>query len=213
MRAGVKLFRAVLAIERAVTPPGSWVPDKPVSVDRRSFVDSLGKRMSRRRHPLRRPHSSWPPSPAEPNSLSAARARLAVPNWAHWPLHDNLGTTIVPHRKSRPPPRTPPSRSCRQPAMAVTIIHQVPNARAARARNDQLRGRDVSISSAWSRAQGTPRRHRPCVLLGRQRGHPWPQLVQNPRGEGYPRAVKARAGAPRDQGPTSLHRARGRGGL
>ena len=137
VRAGVKPARAVLAIERAVTPPGSWVPDKPVltSIGKR-FVDNLRKRMVAIVGIRCDGHTAtWPPSPAEPRTLSSARARLVCAQLrrtgrftATWRI------AIVPHGRSRPlaTNATESGRAVNR-RVAVTIIHQVPKrSRSAR---------------------------------------------------------------------------------
>ena len=136
VRAGVKPVRAVLAIERAVTPPGSWVPDKPVltSIGKR-FVDNLRKRMVAIVGIRCDGHTAtWPPSPAKPRTLSSARARLVCAQLRRAGRFTAWRIAIVPHGRSDPlaTNATESGRAVNR-RVAVTIIHQVPKrSRSAR---------------------------------------------------------------------------------
>ncbi len=127
VRAGVKSARAVLAIERVVTTPGSWVPDQPILTPLgQSFVDDLRKRMvaivGMRCDGYT---ATWPPSPADPMTLSSARAQQVCAQ-----LRRAGGFTatprIVPHGLSNPiaTNATEEGRAVNR-RVVVTFVHQV----------------------------------------------------------------------------------------
>ncbi len=127
VRAGVKSARAVLAIERVVTTPGSWVPDQPILTPvGQSFVDDLRKRMVAIVGIRCDGHTAtWPLSPADPMTLSSARARLVCAE-----LQRTGGFTanpsIVPHGLSDPiaTNATEAGRAANR-RVVVTFVHRV----------------------------------------------------------------------------------------
>ena len=98
---GVKAARVVLAVERVTTAPGSWEPDRAVLTKvGHEFLAKLRKRMVALKGIRCDGYTAtWTPSPANPLTLSQARARLAC---------DELrrGATVqpklVPHGRNDP---------------------------------------------------------------------------------------------------------------
>jgi hypothetical protein len=77
LHGGSKSVRAVLSIEHALTPPGSWVPDQPILTGiGHHFMQHLRRRMVAVRFIRCDGYTAtWPPSPAFPPTLSLQRAR------------------------------------------------------------------------------------------------------------------------------------------
>jgi parallel beta-helix repeat protein len=78
-RVAIKAARAVLLIEHVVTTPGSWVPDQavltPTGTD---FLDRLrAKMIAIVGYRCDGYTATWPPSPADPPTLSLERAKVA----------------------------------------------------------------------------------------------------------------------------------------
>jgi hypothetical protein len=78
-RLNVQHSRAVLLIERKVTPPGSWVPDTPILTDTgMRFLQSLHRReVALARIRCDGFTAVWPPSPVVAVPLSMERAQVA----------------------------------------------------------------------------------------------------------------------------------------
>ncbi len=76
-RVSVKSVRAILWIEHALTPPGSWVPDQPILTDiGLRFMQKLRTHMLFARLIRCEGYTAtWPPSPAHPPTLSLNRAK------------------------------------------------------------------------------------------------------------------------------------------
>src|SRR4029077_1997390 len=122
----VKAVRGVLRIEHTITTPGSWVPDQAIltRVGER-FVASLGKRMvAIARIRCDGYTAPWLPSPANPESLSLARAQLVCAKLKR------AGVTVQPrlvgHGRADPlaTNSTEAGRAINR-RVAITFIHRV----------------------------------------------------------------------------------------
>jgi len=102
LHGAVRSVRAVLLIEHALTPPGSWVPDQPIltAIGQR-FMQHLGTRMVAVRFIRCDGYTAtWLPSPAFPPTLSLQRARVVCAS-----LKRGGGTArvrLVPHGLTDP---------------------------------------------------------------------------------------------------------------
>jgi hypothetical protein len=103
-RVGVKGARAVLWIEHALTPPGSWVPDQPTLTD-------IGLRfMQRLRSHMRFVRlircegytATYPPSPAFPPTLSLNRANRVCSELRRTAGSTSARVKLVPHGLTNP---------------------------------------------------------------------------------------------------------------
>lgn len=103
-RVGVKGARAILWIEHALTPPGSWVPDQPILTD-------IGLRfMQRLRTHMRFARlikcegytATYPPSPAFPPELSLNRAKRVCSELKRTAGSTSARVKLVPHGLTNP---------------------------------------------------------------------------------------------------------------
>jgi hypothetical protein len=103
-RVGIKGARAILWIEHALTPPGSWVPDQPILTD-------IGLRfMQRLRSHMRFARlikcegytATYPPSPAFPPVLSLNRARRVCTGLKRTAGSTSARVRLVPHGLTSP---------------------------------------------------------------------------------------------------------------
>ena len=102
LHGAVRSVRAVLLIEHALTPPGSWVPDQPIlTVIGQRFMQHLRTRMVAVRFIRCDGYTAtWLPSPAFPPTLSLQRARVVCAS-----LKRGGGTArvrLVPHGLTDP---------------------------------------------------------------------------------------------------------------
>jgi outer membrane protein OmpA-like peptidoglycan-associated protein len=120
----VKTARAVLQIEHATTPPGSWVPDKAVlTAAGQRFLKSLAKRLVTATRIRCDGHTAaWAPSPVDATALSRARARLVCARLRHTGVAVEIN--IVPHGNTSPiaTNTTEEGRSINR-RVGITIIH------------------------------------------------------------------------------------------
>jgi hypothetical protein len=103
-RAGVKTVRAVLWIEHALTPPGSWVPDQPILTDTGlRFIQKLRRHMLFARAIRCDGYTAtWPPSPAHPPALSLDRAKRVCRDLKGVPGGAKARVRLVPHGLTNP---------------------------------------------------------------------------------------------------------------
>jgi nitrous oxidase accessory protein NosD len=122
---GVKTARVVLAVERVTTSPGSWQPDRAVLTNvGHQFLARLRKRMIALKG-LRCDGytATWTPSPANPLTLSQARARVAC----HEVMRGaTVQPTLVPHGRSDPiaSNATEAGRAVNR-RVTITFVHQL----------------------------------------------------------------------------------------
>jgi OOP family OmpA-OmpF porin len=122
----VKAARAVLLVEHTVTTPGSWVPDQPVlTATGREFIDGL-KRRTARLQGIRCDGytATWIPSPADPETLSLARAKLACAELHRKGL--DVRARLVAHGRDDPIASndTEAGRAANR-RVAITFVHQL----------------------------------------------------------------------------------------
>jgi hypothetical protein len=103
-RVGVKGARAVLWIEHALTPPGSWVPDQPILTDiGRSFMQRLRSHMRFVRLIRCEGYTAtYPPSPAFPPTLSLNRAQRVCSELKRTAGSTSARVKLVPHGLTNP---------------------------------------------------------------------------------------------------------------
>jgi parallel beta-helix repeat protein len=124
---GVKGARAVLAIERVVTTPGSWLPDLAVLTPLgQRFVAGLARKMVAIEGIRCDGYTAtWPPSPVDPMVLSRERAQLVC---AQLKRAGGFKATprIVPHGKANPIASndTETGRAANRRAV-ITFVHRV----------------------------------------------------------------------------------------
>ena len=124
---GVKGARAVLAIERVVTTPGSWEPDLAVLTGiGQSFVATLAKRMLLIEGIRCDGYTAtWPPSPVVPMVLAQQRAQLVC---AQLKRAGGFKATprLVPHGNANPiaTNETEAGRAENR-RVVVTFVHRV----------------------------------------------------------------------------------------
>ena len=124
---GVKGARAVLAIERVVTTPGSWIPDLPVLTPLgQSFVATLAKRMLLIEGIRCDGYTAtWPPSLVDRMVLSRERAQLVC---AQLKRVGGFKATprLVPHGNANPiaSNETETGRAVNR-RVVVTFIHRI----------------------------------------------------------------------------------------
>ena len=119
-----KSVRAVLLIEHALTPPGSWVPDQPVltGIGKR-FMQHLRQRMIAVRFVRCDGYTAtWPPSPAHPPTLSLQRARVVCTSLKRAGARAHV--KLVPHGLTDPIATNSTEAGRRiNRRVAVTIVH------------------------------------------------------------------------------------------
>jgi len=101
---GVKGVRAVLWIEHALTPPGSWVPDQPILTDiGLRFVQRLRSHMRFVRLIKCEGYTAtYPPSPAFPPTLSLNRANRVCSELKRTAGSTSARVKLVPHGLTNP---------------------------------------------------------------------------------------------------------------
>lgn len=103
-RVGVKAVRAVLWIEHALTPPGSWVPDQPILTDTGlRFMQRLRSHMRFVRLIRCEGYTAtYPPSPAFPPTLSLNRAKRVCSELKGTAGSASARIKLVPHGLTDP---------------------------------------------------------------------------------------------------------------
>ena len=103
-RVGVKSARAILWIEHALTPPGSWVPDQPILTDiGLRFMQRLRSHMKFVRLIRCEGYTAtYPPSPAFPPTLSLNRARRVCSELKRTAGSTSARVKLVPHGLTNP---------------------------------------------------------------------------------------------------------------
>jgi hypothetical protein len=103
-RVGVKGARAVLWIEHALTPPGSWVPDQPILTDiGLRFMQRLRSHMKFVRLIRCEGYTAtYPPSPAFPPTLSLNRAQRVCSELKRTAGSTSARVKLVPHGLTNP---------------------------------------------------------------------------------------------------------------
>jgi flagellar motor protein MotB len=122
----VKTARAVLQLEHAITPPGSWVPDKAIltPVGQR-FLKSLAKRMVAATRIRCDGHTAaWAPSPVDAKALSSARARLVCGKLKRRGVAVEI--RLIPHGNASPiaTNNTEAGRAANR-RVGITIVHPI----------------------------------------------------------------------------------------
>jgi hypothetical protein len=124
VHAASKSVRAVLLIEHALTPPGSWVPDQPIltGIGKR-FMQQLRQRMIAVRFVRCDGYTAtWPPSPAQPPTLSLQRARVVCASLKR--VQAKARVKLVPHGLTDPIATNGTEAGRRiNRRVAVTIVH------------------------------------------------------------------------------------------
>jgi hypothetical protein len=124
VHAASKSVRAVLLIEHALTPPGSWVPDQPIltGIGQR-FMQHLRQRMVAVRFVRCDGYTAtWPPSPAHPPTLSLERARVVCTSLKR--VQARAHVKLVPHGLADPIATNGTEAGRRvNRRVAVTIVH------------------------------------------------------------------------------------------
>ena len=124
---GVKGARAVLAIERVVTTPGSWLPDLAVLTPLgQSFVAGLARKLVAIEGIRCDGYTAtWPPSPVDPMVLSRQRAQLVCAQLKRM-AGFKATARIVPHGTANPIASndTETGRAANRRAV-VTFVHRV----------------------------------------------------------------------------------------
>ena len=124
VHAASKSVRAVLLIEHALTPPGSWVPDQPILTEiGKRFMQHLRQWMVAVRFVRCDGYTAtWPPSPAHPPTLSLQRARVVCTSLKRAQARAHI--KLVPHGLTDPIATngTEAGRSVNR-RVAVTIVH------------------------------------------------------------------------------------------
>jgi hypothetical protein len=103
-RAGVRRVRAILWIEHALTPPGSWVPDQPILTDiGLRFMQHLRSHMRFARLIKCEGYTAtYPPSPAFPPVLSLNRAQRVCSELKRTAGSTSAHVKLVPHGLTNP---------------------------------------------------------------------------------------------------------------
>jgi Right handed beta helix region len=124
LHGAVRTVRAVLLIEHALTPPGSWVPDQPVlTAAGESFMQHLRHRMVAVRFIRCDGYTAtWPSSSADPPTLSLQRARVVCTSLRRGGAKARI--KLVPHGLNDPiaSNSTEAGRSVHR-RVFVTIVH------------------------------------------------------------------------------------------
>jgi parallel beta-helix repeat protein len=126
VRTKAKTARALLAIEHIVTPPGSWVPDQPIltPVGHRFLAQLRSRMVQITRIRCDGYTATWIPSPADPHTLSLARAQLVCSQLKRTGI--TVQPRLVPHGRANPLASndTEAGRTINR-RVAVTFVHRV----------------------------------------------------------------------------------------
>ena len=122
----IKTARAVLQLEHATTPPGSWVPDKAILTPAgERFLKSLAKQMVAATRVRCDGHTAaWAPSAVDAGALSRARARLVCQRLKRKDVAIEI--RVIPHGNAIPiaTNTTESGRSVNR-RVGITIVHPI----------------------------------------------------------------------------------------